>query len=1243
MRVKRCRHGSESECKGRGKREIREKTPLTSGILRKITWGDTHREPSPVRLVKAISYCNALQPISCIISLETFQDHMLHFVVNATGTSHNGERTNPKGVKLNAEIFQDKSLQLKTSINIRQQVRELLSLLQRLTIPLATCDFIQNPFPYKEERHGISLPVCALSVVLSCSLSSGGLVHNSWSAVEWSADLLRPRTHVPTCVSTITTSEAKLSNTGARVHQIRRRPKLRLRPNSPEVHTCAYLSTEVTSQVLSELQVKYASIQLANDLGTLGRRAVTSEGREHQSTVRRPRTTARRRKLKLANDLGTLGRRAVTSEGREHQSTVRRPRTSYCGCGLMVFEALMIIIHISPLQLPGEVEQWLNFGLAFGTTGFESRSGHPYSGFPWFPDITPGESWDGHGSIPPINMAGLGYQSAPAGVKRFGRLLTARSLEPMRVIEGRGKREIPEKTRRPTTSSGTIPTCENPVTRPGIEPGSPWWEASGLISQPPWPRLLLENNFLEWRPIHIPQLYAAPKFSRDLRFPPPLHSGAFPYSPRFTPTGSQDIEAPKSLLFTPLHADEFLPIPVYLEAANRSAAEKRSRSKLLMKTVRFEGETTAIGTRSKGWGRVKETALKSPGDGLDTRQPHRALVAEVNSFQNVASSAASSPGISPPPPPPLACKPTVPYHDPRHQIIKDGIYNASSGEGEVEYLNEWPAILQRARQGTTRLSRRPTQDSTRDRLPNVGSPPSNHTQDLRRRSGVTVKKHSPPHNSGPGSTPRSRFSRVGYVADIVFLLDCLLGVLPLTSPQYFHHCVISTPSRLDRHRTHRVFTAARIFRSVSSKIEIFFIHSDYRTMQRVDGFSWGTPVYPAFAPFSPYFTLIGSHDLVDMSHPNLSTQLFSEQPVKSFYSDAAFTEDASVLANHCAEAHPRNVMRITSTCTYRGTPGGSMTTSDAALSRGEGGISSREELTSACVCIRAARILKVDKGVVGGSMGRGMFPNMPFSSRGRDEQAVELPRSGDYFWLPRSNHRRVSIQMPGAERPGNFHHAQSHGGATPQLPPGGIMYWGTLACPRSSIARAGSQFLLHLPRPVKISDGCALREIGSTSLRCVKTLRNSWHGRVDSERSGSRILSHDVKNRILKNTEIKQLSTNQQLVNYLPACNPANREPLAAQNNNKKQQQRQQQRSLRVAGLCPGAPRRGRFSVRLSHWESISRTASLELRQYQMSRHCQPMRMIEVRMERAGMNGRGKREIPEKTRRPTIPTCENPE
>ncbi|KAJ8869197.1 hypothetical protein PR048_030769 [Dryococelus australis] len=47
--------------------------------------------------------------------------------------------------------------------------------------------------------------------------------------------------------------------------------------------------------------------------------------------------------------------------------------------------------------------------------------------------------------------------------------------------QGQGKWKIPEKTRPPSSSSNTIPTCENPgVTRPGIEPGSSWWEASRL-------------------------------------------------------------------------------------------------------------------------------------------------------------------------------------------------------------------------------------------------------------------------------------------------------------------------------------------------------------------------------------------------------------------------------------------------------------------------------------------------------------------------------------------------------------------------------------------------------------------------------------------------------------------------------------------------------------------------------------------------------------------------------------------
>ncbi|KAJ8881864.1 hypothetical protein PR048_018350 [Dryococelus australis] len=53
-------------------------------------------------------------------------------------------------------------------------------------------------------------------------------------------------------------------------------------------------------------------------------------------------------------------------------------------------------------------------------------------------------------------------------------------------MKGRGKREMPEKTRRPVASSGKIPTCENPgMTRPGIELGSRWWKAIELTGRPP--------------------------------------------------------------------------------------------------------------------------------------------------------------------------------------------------------------------------------------------------------------------------------------------------------------------------------------------------------------------------------------------------------------------------------------------------------------------------------------------------------------------------------------------------------------------------------------------------------------------------------------------------------------------------------------------------------------------------------------------------------------------------------------
>ncbi|KAJ8877777.1 hypothetical protein PR048_022233 [Dryococelus australis] len=43
-------------------------------------------------------------------------------------------------------------------------------------------------------------------------------------------------------------------------------------------------------------------------------------------------------------------------------------------------------------------------------------------------------------------------------------------------MQGRVKREIPEKTRQLPASPGTIPTCKNSgAIPPAIEPGSPWW------------------------------------------------------------------------------------------------------------------------------------------------------------------------------------------------------------------------------------------------------------------------------------------------------------------------------------------------------------------------------------------------------------------------------------------------------------------------------------------------------------------------------------------------------------------------------------------------------------------------------------------------------------------------------------------------------------------------------------------------------------------------------------------------
>ncbi|KAJ8872792.1 hypothetical protein PR048_026408 [Dryococelus australis] len=66
---------------------------------------------------------------------------------------------------------------------------------------------------------------------------------------------------------------------------------------------------------------------------------------------------------------------------------------------------------------------------------------------------------------------------------------------------GRSQRKHADQRHCPATS-------ENPVTRPGIEPGSPWWEASVLIAQPPWPPVRRKGVGCSIRPLGVGLLQA---------------------------------------------------------------------------------------------------------------------------------------------------------------------------------------------------------------------------------------------------------------------------------------------------------------------------------------------------------------------------------------------------------------------------------------------------------------------------------------------------------------------------------------------------------------------------------------------------------------------------------------------------------------------------------------------------------------------------------------------------------------
>ncbi|KAJ8884533.1 hypothetical protein PR048_016390 [Dryococelus australis] len=65
-------------------------------------------------------------------------------------------------------------------------------------------------------------------------------------------------------------------------------------------------------------------------------------------------------------------------------------------------------------------------------------------------------------------------------------------------MQGWERGEYPEKTRQQAALSNMIPACEGAGVNPaGIEPGSPWWEASALATAPPLPLLYQRDNRIE--------------------------------------------------------------------------------------------------------------------------------------------------------------------------------------------------------------------------------------------------------------------------------------------------------------------------------------------------------------------------------------------------------------------------------------------------------------------------------------------------------------------------------------------------------------------------------------------------------------------------------------------------------------------------------------------------------------------------------------------------------------------------
>ncbi|KAJ8885727.1 hypothetical protein PR048_011925 [Dryococelus australis] len=107
-------------------------------------------------------------------------------------------------------------------------------------------------------------------------------------------------------------------------------------------------------------------------------------------------------------------------------------------------------------------------------------------------------------------------------------------------MKGWRKREISEKIRRPVASSGTIATCENPgVTRLGISGPATHGKCRRTRTRFDPRRCLSQISACGNRAGRCRWLA---DFLGDFPLPLPFHSGAAPYSPRFSLIDSQDLD-----------------------------------------------------------------------------------------------------------------------------------------------------------------------------------------------------------------------------------------------------------------------------------------------------------------------------------------------------------------------------------------------------------------------------------------------------------------------------------------------------------------------------------------------------------------------------------------------------------------------------------------------------------------------------------------------------------------------------